>query len=447
MAQFRHLALVFLTLVLVACGGTPGRELPYLAGEQPSFPGLGAALPAGDTAWSNRSLAKLFTRLTHDMEWGASRPHLVRFEGPVTVALQGQGSGQYVSFLDGYLTHLREQTGIDIARRQGSPNLSVRFVEGRRFRKLLPTVSCLVAPGDIDFATFVDDPREHGGDALARLDGLESITIFIPLTAPPYLVRGCLIEEIAQGLGPANDIYGVGASIFNDDAAHIWPTKLDLLMLEVLYDPGLSTGLDRRETESRALAVLDRLNPSGRGAPELALPAQTSLQSWRDLLQTVFARDARPIDRLDRARRALNLARRTAEGGPQHCHSLLALGRASIAVEPADAIAILDRAEGLCAQIHGGEDIRIARLKLEKASAHLRLGQPAETLALTGDLAEDLAGHGQDERLATLYALRAHALEALGQQGRAAATRQLAQAWGGYALGADNESLIAWLER
>ena len=51
-----------------------------------------AALPSGHTRYSNQSLADLFVRLTHDLEWGGRRPNLVRYEAPVSVGISGPGA-------------------------------------------------------------------------------------------------------------------------------------------------------------------------------------------------------------------------------------------------------------------------------------------------------------------------------------------------------------------
>ncbi|MEL6479550.1 MAG: DUF2927 domain-containing protein [Pseudomonadota bacterium] len=270
--MIRGLALALAVLV-AACA--PERQIPLATAPLPAAPELAGTVPAGHTAYDNASLAALFARLTHGLEWGPSRPNLVRFEGPVRVALTGPGSAAYTGFLDGYLSLLRGRARIDLARRIEAANLHIRFVEGPRFRRLLPTISCLLAPGDLSWSRFAADPDRHGGRALQEARRVSAMTIFIPQTAPPYLIRSCLIEEVAQALGPANDLYGLGPSIFNDDAAHIWPTALDLLMLRVLYDPALRTGLTRAETERRAREVLARINPQGQGAPPLRFSASS----------------------------------------------------------------------------------------------------------------------------------------------------------------------------
>ncbi|MBK0397631.1 DUF2927 domain-containing protein [Limibaculum sp. M0105] len=277
---------------LASCAAQP----PYRAVPAPQVPVLGADIPAGTTAWSNASLARVFTALAFDMETGATRPGLMRLEQPVEVALEGPGSGQYAEFLDDYLHGLGSQTGIAIGRgvEGARSRIRLRLVEARSFARSEPSAACVLTPGASSWGAF-----RRGGPA----GGSEAVTVFIPASAPPHVIRGCIAEEVAQALGLANDIYGLGPSIFNDDAAHVRPTALDLLMLRVLYAPELAPGMDRDAAEAAAERALDRLNPAGRDAPALVFMPDTALGEWRGIAVRVTSRDATPVTRAERARR------------------------------------------------------------------------------------------------------------------------------------------------
>ncbi|MDA0963344.1 MAG: DUF2927 domain-containing protein, partial [Proteobacteria bacterium] len=73
----------------------------------------------------------------------------------------------------------------------------------------------------------------------------------------PDLMRlSCIHEEIAQGLGLANDSPGVRPSIFNDDDEFALLTSHDEKLLAMLYDPRLHPGmtLDEARPLLRTLA-------------------------------------------------------------------------------------------------------------------------------------------------------------------------------------------------
>lgn len=64
---------------------------------------------------------------------------------------------------------------------------------------------------------------------------------------PDLLRLSCIHEELAQGLGLANDSPGARPSIFNDDDEFALLTGHDELLLKMLYDPRLRPGMSARD--------------------------------------------------------------------------------------------------------------------------------------------------------------------------------------------------------
>tara|TARA_R110002094_G_scaffold165190_2_gene149063 strand:+ start:858 stop:1811 length:954 start_codon:yes stop_codon:yes gene_type:complete len=60
---------------------------------------------------------------------------------------------------------------------------------------------------------------------------------------PDLLRLSCIHEELAQGLGLANDSPAARPSIFNDDDEFALLTRHDELLLQMLYDPRLKPGM------------------------------------------------------------------------------------------------------------------------------------------------------------------------------------------------------------
>ena len=52
-------------------------------------------------------------------------------------------------------------------------------------------------------------------------------------------MRDCLHEELAQALGPLNDLYRLPNTVFNDDNFHSVLTGFDMTILRATYAPGL----------------------------------------------------------------------------------------------------------------------------------------------------------------------------------------------------------------
>ncbi len=64
---------------------------------------------------------------------------------------------------------------------------------------------------------------------------------------PERLRRSCIHEELAQGMGLANDYPRARPSIFNDDEEFALLTRMDELLLQMLYDKRLRPGMIEAE--------------------------------------------------------------------------------------------------------------------------------------------------------------------------------------------------------
>ncbi|TQS74046.1 DUF2927 domain-containing protein [Rhodobacteraceae bacterium] len=80
---------------------------------------------------------------------------------------------------------------------------------------------------------------------------------------PDRLRESCVHEELAQGLGLANDYPRARPSIFNDDEEFARLTRQDELMLQMLYDPRLRPGMTEEEVRPIAQVIASELMPDG----------------------------------------------------------------------------------------------------------------------------------------------------------------------------------------
>ncbi|XDA99362.1 DUF2927 domain-containing protein [Sulfitobacter sp. LCG007] len=76
---------------------------------------------------------------------------------------------------------------------------------------------------------------------------------------PDLLRLSCIHEELAQGLGIANDSPEARPSIFNDDDEFALLTRHDELLLKMLYDPRLQPGNTAEEARPTVLAIANEL--------------------------------------------------------------------------------------------------------------------------------------------------------------------------------------------
>ncbi len=77
---------------------------------------------------------------------------------------------------------------------------------------------------------------------------------------PPLMQRACIEEELAQGLGLANDSPYARPSIFNDDDEFATLTTMDAVMLQILYDPRLLPGMTLDQARPYLYEISELLN-------------------------------------------------------------------------------------------------------------------------------------------------------------------------------------------
>lgn len=429
-------------LVVVACGP---RTEPYITAPHPEPSGYASKIPDGTTAYANESLARLVADLTLVTEWGAKIERLDRFQTPVGIGVSGQAADAYASFLDDLLSEIRTEANVDIDRVASDPDLLIRFVPGKDWAPLADN-QCIIIFGQPTLAEFLANEQKYSQPLKSSGDRrLQSV--FIPENSEPYEIRECLIEEIVQALGPSNDIYGLADTIFNDDDAHTWPTKLDYLVLRVLYHPDMPLNADRDAMIGAALPILDQINPAGRDSAPIAKHRQDEFLGWRKRVYRLhrLMRDGRQntIAARNLAHVILTEAESKAAFSPYHCeaaslHALLTKQAGSD-----NAMAELETAKTICKAAHGPEDVRLAKLRQSQALLALEEKQYVEALRRSEGLAEIFKAHGQDEEVATIYALRWVAMSWT-EDRRLQKTYDLALKWSAYAYGDDNDIVIGW---
>ena len=187
-----------------------------------------AACPPSLHQLAQVSMARDFMDLTFAMENGRDLPTFSRFEGPVTVALAGDVPA------DGTARPWRaDRRGCGPRRGSTSAPTNGRRDDHREFatasdlRRLAPTAACFVVPNVTSLAEY---RRQRGSDAVdwAQVTQRDRAAIFIPADTSPQEVRDCLHEELAQALGPLNDLYRLPDSVFNDDNFHSVLTGFDM---------------------------------------------------------------------------------------------------------------------------------------------------------------------------------------------------------------------------
>jgi hypothetical protein len=397
-------------------------------------------LPRG-VARSNLDLAQDFLDLTFALESGERLDRLLRYEAPVRVRVASPELAPYQPDIDELLHRLRREAGLDIAETAdpAAAQITLQMVPAEQIARIFPTAACFIVPGETDWRGFLrrrPDARVRWPDQAT----LGRAAIFLPSDTTPQDVRDCLAEELTQALGPANDLYRLPDSIWNDDNFHGMATPFDMLILRALYQPELASGMSREEVARALPRVLDRVNPEGRGLPRQ--PRQPESKAWATAIEAALSRDAPRSRRVDAATLATQIAAEMRPVDHRLGVSLLTLGRLSLRRDPVAATEEFTQAYRLFTRAFGPEDVRTAQAGVHLAALALGTGQYPLAVRLA-DRHAPAARAGQNAiLLAGLLSIKAEALAGLGDTAAAQATRLDSLRWARYGFG-DSDGALA----
>lgn len=169
-----------------------------------------------------------------------------------------------------FAERLARLTGHDIAATPGRGNFTVLFLNEDERRAIGPRLSAIL-PGipAHDIEAIQSLPPQTYCTVFAYSLGASPLysdaVAIIRAELPPRLRSSCIHEELAQGMGLANDSPKARPSIFNDDEEFGLLTWHDELLLKMLYDPRLRPGM----------TVETAAEPVKQIAAELLAPGQT----------------------------------------------------------------------------------------------------------------------------------------------------------------------------
>jgi Protein of unknown function (DUF2927) len=228
-----------------------------------------------DAPFTDRMLAANFTRIALYDEYAntptgpvqretASR--LRRWDAPVRVGLRFGASvpddkrATDTARVASYLARLQMLTGHPVRLDDANPNFIIEVVNEDERRALGPAiVAALPGLTPPDVRGITDLPRSTYCLVYAFAEAGQSTYTrayaVIRAEHPDLLRLSCFHEEIAQGLGLANDSPSARPSIFNDDEEFALLTAQDEMMLRILYNPALRPGM----TEAEATPFINSL--------------------------------------------------------------------------------------------------------------------------------------------------------------------------------------------
>ena len=167
-----------------------------------------------------------------------------------------------------FVSRLARVSGRPMGMSDENPNFHVlilneddRLGYEARLRALVPGID------NNSVRAFLDVPRDTLCLVLAfSLDGSPQYSQAVALIRgehPDLMRLACIHEELAQGLGLANDSPRARPSIFNDDEEFSLLTTHDELLLKILYDPRLQPGMTAAVAAPIARVIATELMNTG----------------------------------------------------------------------------------------------------------------------------------------------------------------------------------------
>ncbi len=423
-------------IAIAALASCAGPEVAMRdARDQPPLPPMRtfATVEASPPGRANADITRDFLDLSFRLESGRELERFTRFEGPVTLRVAGPAPQSLDADLSRLLDRLRGEARIDITRvpADQAANVTVEIVPRAQMRRAVPAAACFVVPRIADWADFL---RNRRGPAIdwSTLEIRERLAIFIPGDVAPQEVRDCLHEELAQALGPLNDLYRLPDSVFNDDNFHTVLTGFDMLILRATYSGDLRSGMTRAEVARRLPRILARLNPAGKGPRPV--PAGPTPRIWIEAIETAFGPDVPSARRQVAAMDAVAIAGAERWEDVRLAFSLYALGRLSLGDAPDLAFGAFLRAAGIygrdpATRIHG------AHIAMQIAAFALASGEPAAAVEIVDANTDAVIAAQNAALLSTLLMVKSEALRDMGREGESQQLRTEALGWARYGYG------------
>jgi hypothetical protein len=436
MHLLRRLAAIPMLCLLAACAAPPATPPGSIDAAAEGLPPMQRFGPtrAAPPSRSNADMARDFLDLGFLMESGRALPRLTRFEGPVGISVQPGAPATLGRDLDDLLVRLRREAGIDIRRLpDGSPTQIVVATPSRaQLKAQVPEAACFVVPNVGTWEEFLRQRSSRATD-WTQVERRVRVAVFIPGDVSPQEMRDCLHEEIAQALGPLNDLFRLPDSVFNDDNMHTVLTGFDMLMLRAWYSPEMAGSPTREEAAAALPGLLARLNPRGARLPPEGLPPTS--RDWIDAVKSALGPRGSTAARQREAARALAIARAAGWRDTRLGFSWYVVGRLAVEDDPDAALVAFGNAHALYRRALGADSIQAANVAMQLAAFALLADNSEAALALIDESLPAARETQNAALLATLLFVRAEALARQDRENAAQAARVDSLGWARYGFG------------
>ncbi len=215
-----------------------------------------AKVAAKDNWQDTGFVERAFIHVALRNEYSAGKKPLVKWQQPVKIWVQHKVGDQdlHDELVNAHIKHLNEIIGHPIYRVNTREEANVVWIFtqqkdwGDDIKKEMGKESAKHMFGAVCQAGYKTNPKTHE---------IISATVVIPVDQARSHGKlvACIVEEITQTLGLPNDSEFAYPSIFNDKTPEDLLSPLDVVLLKLLYEPELKTGM----TEAQARPIIKKL--------------------------------------------------------------------------------------------------------------------------------------------------------------------------------------------
>ena len=160
---------------------------------------------------------------------------------------------------------LSQVTNHNIKISQQNINMYVVIANQKEIKDLIAEIALLQPEFDPQRIPIITQlPRDIHCMAMTSMNvqansGISSSLVIIRNELPHIMRKACIHEEIAQSLGLTNDSHLARPSVFNDDDEFATLTKFDEILLKILYDKRLHSGISKDKATQIVKNAADEL--------------------------------------------------------------------------------------------------------------------------------------------------------------------------------------------
>ena len=195
-------------------------------------------------------------------KWKLSTNISVRFGGSVDEKQKDKDLKE----INGLISNLSKITNHKIKISQQNVNMYVVVAKQKEIKSLISEIGLKRPEFDPKRIPIITQlPKDIHCMAMTSMSSepnsaISSALVIIRSELPTIMRKACIHEEIAQSLGLTNDSHFARPSIFNDDDEFATLTKFDEILLQILYDHRLNSGISKKEASQLVRQIASGIN-------------------------------------------------------------------------------------------------------------------------------------------------------------------------------------------